>query len=115
MITDDERRQELIEIWTRATTEVANKMRENFPKFNPGKIFDEEWLIRWENGTLRRAWPDPPEVMALFGRDVEMEFWREARWTACRLEGRARDWYGRGDVCTKATAYVEAIRKMEGR
>src|SRR5207302_3278084 len=31
VITDDERRQELIEIWTRATTEVANKMRDNFP------------------------------------------------------------------------------------
>jgi DNA-directed RNA polymerase subunit beta' len=35
LITDDERRQELIEIWTRATTEVANKMRDNFPKYNP--------------------------------------------------------------------------------
>jgi DNA-directed RNA polymerase subunit beta' len=35
VITDDERRQELIEIWTRATTEVANKMRDNFPKYNP--------------------------------------------------------------------------------
>jgi DNA-directed RNA polymerase subunit beta' len=35
VITDDERRQELIEIWTRATTEVATKMRENFPKDNP--------------------------------------------------------------------------------
>ncbi|HVW81431.1 MAG TPA: DNA-directed RNA polymerase subunit beta', partial [Mycobacteriales bacterium] len=35
VITDDERRQELIEIWTRATTEVAQKMRENFPKDNP--------------------------------------------------------------------------------
>ncbi|HVT21414.1 MAG TPA: DNA-directed RNA polymerase subunit beta', partial [Mycobacteriales bacterium] len=35
VITDDERRQELIEIWTRATTEVATRMRENFPKDNP--------------------------------------------------------------------------------
>ncbi len=35
VITDDERRQELIEIWTRATSEVAGKMRENFPKDNP--------------------------------------------------------------------------------
>jgi DNA-directed RNA polymerase subunit beta' len=35
VITDDERRQELIEIWTRATTEVARKMQENFPKYNP--------------------------------------------------------------------------------
>ncbi|HVA61176.1 MAG TPA: DNA-directed RNA polymerase subunit beta' [Mycobacteriales bacterium] len=35
VITDDERRQELIEIWTRATAEVAQKMEENFPKYNP--------------------------------------------------------------------------------
>jgi DNA-directed RNA polymerase subunit beta' len=35
VITNDERRQELIEIWTRATTEVATKMRENFPAYNP--------------------------------------------------------------------------------
>ena len=35
MITDDERRQELIEIWTQATTEVADAMEANFPKYNP--------------------------------------------------------------------------------
>jgi DNA-directed RNA polymerase subunit beta' len=35
LITDDERRQELIEIWTRATNEVAEAMEANFPKTNP--------------------------------------------------------------------------------
>jgi len=35
VITDDERRQELIEIWTKATAEVAKAMEENFPKTNP--------------------------------------------------------------------------------
>ncbi len=35
LITDDERRQELIEIWTRATNEVAEAMEENFPSTNP--------------------------------------------------------------------------------
>jgi DNA-directed RNA polymerase subunit beta' len=35
LITDLERRQELIEIWTRATDEVADAMRENFPRTNP--------------------------------------------------------------------------------
>jgi DNA-directed RNA polymerase subunit beta' len=35
LITDDERRQELIEIWTRATNEVADAMQENFPRTNP--------------------------------------------------------------------------------
>jgi DNA-directed RNA polymerase subunit beta' len=35
LITDDERRQELIEIWTQATNEVAKEMEENFPASNP--------------------------------------------------------------------------------
>jgi DNA-directed RNA polymerase subunit beta' len=35
LITDDERRQELIEIWTQATAEVAKEMEDNFPKTNP--------------------------------------------------------------------------------
>jgi DNA-directed RNA polymerase subunit beta' len=35
LITDDERRQELIEIWTQATNEVAKEMEGNFPKTNP--------------------------------------------------------------------------------
>jgi DNA-directed RNA polymerase subunit beta' len=35
MITDDERRQELIEIWTNATTDVAKAMEDNFPNTNP--------------------------------------------------------------------------------
>jgi DNA-directed RNA polymerase subunit beta' len=35
LITDSERRQELIEIWTRATDEVAKAMQENFPPTNP--------------------------------------------------------------------------------
>ncbi|HUX69423.1 MAG TPA: DNA-directed RNA polymerase subunit beta' [Cellulomonadaceae bacterium] len=34
LITDDERRQELIEIWTQATDKVADAMRANFPKQN---------------------------------------------------------------------------------
>ncbi len=35
VITEEERRQELIEIWTRAKNEVAEAMRANFPKWNP--------------------------------------------------------------------------------
>jgi len=35
LITDSERRQELIEIWTRATDEVADAMRDYFPRHNP--------------------------------------------------------------------------------
>ncbi len=35
LITDDERRQELIEIWTQATNDVAKEMEDNFPRTNP--------------------------------------------------------------------------------
>ncbi|MGB9376544.1 MAG: DNA-directed RNA polymerase subunit beta', partial [Mycobacteriales bacterium] len=35
VITDEERRQELIEIWTKATKEVADAMEANFPPTNP--------------------------------------------------------------------------------
>ncbi|WP_277454443.1 DNA-directed RNA polymerase subunit beta' [Janibacter sp. DB-40] len=35
LITDDERRQEQIEIWTQATNEVAAEMQGNFPTDNP--------------------------------------------------------------------------------
>ena len=35
MITEEERRQELVEVWTKATSEVAKEMENNFPKTNP--------------------------------------------------------------------------------
>ncbi len=35
VITDEERKQELIEIWTRASSEVAREMEANFPQTNP--------------------------------------------------------------------------------
>jgi len=35
VITDDERRQELIEIWTKATNKVSELMEDNFPRQNP--------------------------------------------------------------------------------
>ena len=38
LITDSERRQELIEIWTRATDEIARAMQDNFPEANPVHI-----------------------------------------------------------------------------
>ncbi len=35
VITEEERRQELVEVWTKATSEVAKEMETNFPKTNP--------------------------------------------------------------------------------
>ena len=85
----------------------------NFPKFNPGRVYDDYGLLHWGNGTLCRAWTDPPHVMALFGRDIEMEYWEEARWAACSLENKVRDWYAHEDVCRKATEYLDGIRAVE--
>ncbi|HEY2299012.1 MAG TPA: DNA-directed RNA polymerase subunit beta', partial [Jatrophihabitans sp.] len=34
VITEEERRQELVEVWTKATSEVAKEMENNFPKTN---------------------------------------------------------------------------------
>ncbi|MGQ0630136.1 MAG: DNA-directed RNA polymerase subunit beta' [Sporichthyaceae bacterium] len=41
LITDDERRQELIEVWTQATAVVASAMEKNFHKTNPISIMIE--------------------------------------------------------------------------
>ncbi|MGQ0625406.1 MAG: DNA-directed RNA polymerase subunit beta' [Sporichthyaceae bacterium] len=41
LITDDERRQELIEVWTQATNVVASAMEKNFTKINPISIMIE--------------------------------------------------------------------------
>ena len=46
LITDDERRQELIEIWTQATNEIAKEMEANFPR-------DQ---LRLPDGLLRCSW-----------------------------------------------------------
>jgi DNA-directed RNA polymerase subunit beta' len=35
LITDEERRQELVEIWTQASNQVAKEMESNFPRTNP--------------------------------------------------------------------------------
>jgi DNA-directed RNA polymerase subunit beta' len=35
VITEEERRQELVEVWTKATSEVAKEMETNFPATNP--------------------------------------------------------------------------------
>jgi DNA-directed RNA polymerase subunit beta' len=49
LITDDERRQELIEIWTLATNEVAKEMEDNFPRTNP------VWMMVYSNCRYART------------------------------------------------------------
>ncbi|RJK93441.1 DNA-directed RNA polymerase subunit beta' [Vallicoccus soli] len=59
LITDDERRQELIEIWTRATNEVADAMQENFPRHNP--------LFMMVNSGARGNWMQVRQIAGMRG------------------------------------------------
>ena len=81
----------------------------HYPKFNPGRIYDDERLLHWENGTSRRAWLDDPSTIALFDTDIEKMYWRESTWVACAMEDRFRDWFGQKDVCKKATEHWQAM------
>jgi DNA-directed RNA polymerase subunit beta' len=71
LITDDERRQELIEIWTRATNEVAEAMEENFPSTNPVWMMVHSGArgnmmqVRPDRG---HAWPGGPTPRARSSR-----------------------------------------------
>ena len=59
LITDDERRQELIEIWTKATNEVSKAMEDNFPKDNP--------IYRMVNSGARGNWFQLRQIAGMRG------------------------------------------------
>ena len=59
LITDDERRQELIEIWTKATNEVSKEMEANFPKDNP--------IFRMVNSGARGNWFQLRQIAGMRG------------------------------------------------
>ncbi|MDO8105733.1 DNA-directed RNA polymerase subunit beta' [Isoptericola sp. b441] len=59
LITDDERRQELIEIWTQATDEVAKAMQSNFPVRNT--------LYRMVGSGARGNWMQVRQIAGMRG------------------------------------------------
>ncbi|MCW2854524.1 MAG: DNA-directed polymerase subunit beta, partial [Marmoricola sp.] len=59
LITDDERRQELIEIWTQASNEVAAAMQKNFDKDNP--------IFMMVNSGARGNWMQVRQIAAMRG------------------------------------------------
>ena len=59
LITDDERRQELIEIWTQATNEVSKEMENNFPRTNP--------IYRMVNSGARGNWFQLRQIAGMRG------------------------------------------------
>jgi DNA-directed RNA polymerase subunit beta' len=59
LITDDERRQELIEIWTQATNEVSKEMENNFPRSNP--------IYRMVNSGARGNWFQLRQIAGMRG------------------------------------------------
>ncbi|PRY57500.1 DNA-directed RNA polymerase subunit beta' [Knoellia remsis] len=59
LITDDERRQELIEIWTQATNEVAKEMESNIPATNT--------IFRMVNSGARGNWMQLRQIAGMRG------------------------------------------------
>ena len=59
LITDDERRQELIEIWTQATNEVAKEMETNLPRTNP--------IFRMVSSGARGNWMQLRQIAGMRG------------------------------------------------
>ncbi|MBW3085713.1 DNA-directed RNA polymerase subunit beta' [Austwickia sp. TVS 96-490-7B] len=59
LITDDERRQELIEIWTQATNEVAKEMESNLPRTNP--------IFRMVSSGARGNWMQLRQIAGMRG------------------------------------------------
>lgn len=74
----------------------------NLIKFNPKIIYDDLLIMRWANGTYRRAWTKPEVVIDMLEVDVERMYFEEAKWAACNLMHRFRDWHGKDDICRKA-------------
>ncbi|MGL4173147.1 MAG: DNA-directed RNA polymerase subunit beta' [Actinomycetota bacterium] len=59
LITDDERRQELIEIWTQATNEIAQEMEANLPENNS--------VYRMVNSGARGNWMQVRQIAGMRG------------------------------------------------
>jgi DNA-directed RNA polymerase subunit beta' len=59
LITDDERRQELIEIWTQATNEIAKEMENNLPASNS--------IYRMVNSGARGNWMQVRQIAGMRG------------------------------------------------
>lgn len=82
----------------------------NFPKFNPATVFTQQAVnpAFADDGSYTRAWTIPETKIAEFGTDVEREFWREIRWTACELEDKFESWKGLSGICEGVERYWDA-------
>lgn len=78
----------------------------NFPKFDPAKIFTYNGIIKFENGTFRRAWGEP---LVDFEYDVEEAYWREMNVVSCTMEGKTQGWRGIDHICANATRYYNSV------
>ncbi|MCJ1447985.1 MAG: hypothetical protein MMC23_008498 [Stictis urceolatum] len=81
----------------------------NFPKLNPGTIYDNAKITKMAGGGMRRAWDIPQELQDDLGVDVERRFWEEAEWVACNLETKFRNWYKLTGTCEKAKTYYTNV------
>lgn len=87
----------------------------NFPKLNPGQIFDSSSFgisgpTQDSDGHMRRIWHENAEnANAFFGFDVEKTVWSVVRDIACEYEDTIASWQDKTDICKKAEEYWNAV------
>lgn len=87
----------------------------NFPKIDPGSIFDDSSFgadgpTKDSDGTRRRIWfSNKEETEQFFGFDLEQKVWEVVLDLACRYEGKIQAWRSKTKVCSKAREYVAEI------
>ncbi|RMJ24601.1 hypothetical protein PHISP_04520 [Aspergillus sp. HF37] len=64
-----------------------------------------------DDGSYTRVWTIPETMIGELevGADVEREFWREIRWTACELEDKFESWDGLAGISEGVQRYWDAV------
>lgn len=62
---------------------------------------DPVGIVNVFNNQLKiRMWGPHEEMVAKFGRDVEMQLWAEVMFVGCTFEGRLKAWGNKTHVCS---------------
>ncbi|RMZ85569.1 hypothetical protein DV737_g607, partial [Chaetothyriales sp. CBS 132003] len=88
----------------------------NFPKFDPATLFEFSTQAKGtvgptfdSNNTAIRTWGPRPEMVKLFGFDIEHAFWEEIEYVACNLESDFVAWKGKQDICFGVQEYMKIV------
>ena len=87
----------------------------NFPKLDPGQIFDPESFgaagpTKDADGKMRRIWfDDAQSSISFFGFDLEKKVFEVVRDIACEYAGKIKSWRGKLHVCGKAQRHYDNV------